>query len=148
MVTVVGVFGSHTKDYQDTVVQQHIHDIFSNLYKQHGSYVWVVSDCLDSGISKIAFDEAQKYNWYTIGVHSSQLPRYPIYVTDHFLVVDDDKDMINVLTKLLSILIYDVTDERAKSLAQEFMNHHIITIGLEGRLYDPDGIIEQIRSVG
>ncbi len=132
MVTIVGIFGSHTKNYYNTPIHQHIIKLYEELYAKHKTYVWVVSDCLDSGISQIAFNEAQKYNWYTIGVHSSKLRRYPIYITDHFLVVDDDNDMINVLSKLLSLFVYDVTDDRAKALAYKFMNYNINTIGLEG----------------
>jgi len=130
MITAVGVFGTLIDGPFIHNTKRIIAQLFKQLYEKHGVYVWIVSDCLDAGVPKVAFQEALKYGWYTIGIHSMVVTkRYPMFMADHFILVEDDNDLVNILTDLLSLLIYDVDDERAKKIAQALIERGIPTIG-------------------
>lgn len=102
----VGIIGFSGKKFDSEKATSIIKKEFDKLYSIHGPYINIVSGYTDLGIPAIAYREARKVGFHTVGVACKKANEYTTYPCDSVYIHGDNwGDESKIFLDMLDILI-------------------------------------------
>jgi len=103
----VGIIGYSKQNFDKNKARENINLIYDDLQSQY-STVTIVSGYTNLGIPKIAYEEADKRDWRTVGIACEKAEEYEVYSVDKSIIVGEEwgdesdtfLDYIQVLVKI------------------------------------------------
>lgn len=88
----VGVVGYSAQDFNRSKAKQHLEEAFDKIESEHGGKPIIVSGLTDLGIPALAYREASKRGWDTVGIACRKADEYECYPVNERIVRDEWED--------------------------------------------------------
>jgi hypothetical protein len=98
----VGVVGYSAQDFNRTKAKQHLEKAFDKIEVKHNEQPIIVSGLTDQGIPALAYREASKRGWKTVGIACKKADEYECYPVNERIVRDEWEDWGDESEKFLS----------------------------------------------
>lgn len=87
----VGVVGYSTKTFDIQIAKNLLREVFDKLHKEYDNYdKIIVSGLTDLGIPSLAYQEAYKRGWKTVGIACSRAIEYKCFPVDEKIIVGEE----------------------------------------------------------
>jgi len=87
----IGVVGYSSSPFDEEKAREYLQHAFDALQREYPGRIYiVVSGLTNLGVPKIAYDEATKRNWKTVGISCSKAYTMECFNVDKRLIVGDD----------------------------------------------------------
>lgn len=88
----VGVVGYSAQDFNRSKAKQHLQEAFNKIKEEHNGQPTIVSGLTDLGIPALAYREASKRGWNTVGIACKKAEEYECYPVTERIVRDEWED--------------------------------------------------------
>jgi len=86
----IGITGYSVQEFDEKQARTIITNIFDELERKYGNNIIVVSGLTALGIPLIAYKEAQRRGWKTVGIACKKAYEFEIFPVDEEIIVGED----------------------------------------------------------
>ncbi len=115
----IGIIGYSIQKFNEKKAREMINNIYDS-FEKHIDNLVIVSGLTDLGIPKIAYEEAVKRNYKTIGIACQKAKEYELFPVDEKIIIGEEwGDESNTFLKYIDILIKIGGGEQSKKEVEQ-----------------------------